>query len=314
MRRAPTGKRIELTARDIELFKLLYRYPYLRSTFLYAFLGGASETRFKERLGHLYHEGGHIDRPTQQWQFANSRYMPVIYELGEAGERMLRDLGLLGTNSLSRRNRVGPNRQFAHALMISDIIASIELGVRSDPSLRFVGWQEILGRAPEATRRADNPLAVPVSVSYQSPRTKGSHRADIRAVPDALFGLEYSRDGKKTYRFFALEADRNSMPVARSNLAQSSYLRKILSYTEIIRQGLHKFHFGVPNLLVLTVTTNERHMHGIMKLVRDLEGDLRPFLFKALPSSTDFAVASPVPEILTSPWLRADGTTLQICL
>ena len=46
MRPIRSGKRIELTARDVELFKLLYRYQYLRSDFLYAFLGGASQTRF----------------------------------------------------------------------------------------------------------------------------------------------------------------------------------------------------------------------------------------------------------------------------
>jgi hypothetical protein len=313
MRRAPTGKRIELTARDIELFKLLYRYPYLRSTFLHAFLGGASETRFKERLGHLYHEGGYIDRPVQQWQFANCRYIPVVYELGEAGERVLRELGLLGASPLSRKGRLGANRQFAHALMVSDILASIELGVRADRSLRFVTSAEILARAPEATRCAETPLAVPVSISYRSPRTNATHQATIRTVPDALFGLEYAREGKKTYRFFALEADRNSMPIARSNLEQSSYLRKILAYAEIIRQGLHKSHFGVPNLLVLTATTSERHMQGIMKVIRDLGCDPRPFLFKALRPSISVSVRAPLLELLTQPWSRADGTMMNIC-
>ena len=71
MQRISSGKRIELTMRDIELFKLLYRYQYLRSDFLYAFLGGESQTRFKERLGDLYHDGRFINRPEQQWQFAN---------------------------------------------------------------------------------------------------------------------------------------------------------------------------------------------------------------------------------------------------
>src|SRR5215470_9141771 len=99
MRRIKVGKRIELTERDIELFKLLNRYRYLRSTFLYAFVGGNSETHFKERLGHLYHDGGYIRRPEQQWQFANSRYMPVIYELDTKGEQVLRDQGLLGQDS-----------------------------------------------------------------------------------------------------------------------------------------------------------------------------------------------------------------------
>src|ERR1700730_17137952 len=78
MRRINSGKRVELTERDIELFNLLNLYHYLRSTFLYAFLGGRSETRFKERLGHLYHDGGYVNRPAQQLQFANCPYMAVI--------------------------------------------------------------------------------------------------------------------------------------------------------------------------------------------------------------------------------------------
>src|SRR5712692_2567611 len=115
MRRVSAGKRVELTDRDVELFKLLDRYHYLRSTFLYAFLGGHSETRFKERLGHLYHDGGYINRPPQQWQFANSRHMPVIYELDTRGEQVLRDQGLLGDDSpLLARGRMGAQRQFAH--------------------------------------------------------------------------------------------------------------------------------------------------------------------------------------------------------
>jgi hypothetical protein len=58
MRRISSGKRIELTMRDIELFKLLYRYQYLRSDFLYAFLGGESEIRFDKRAAYEEYHGG----------------------------------------------------------------------------------------------------------------------------------------------------------------------------------------------------------------------------------------------------------------
>jgi hypothetical protein len=55
MYRKSTGKRIELTERDIEIFKLLARYRYLRSTYyIHAFVGG-NRTKLIERLGHLYH-------------------------------------------------------------------------------------------------------------------------------------------------------------------------------------------------------------------------------------------------------------------
>src|SRR6266481_4369983 len=89
MQRTRTGKRIELTTRDVEIFKLLCKYRYLRSTYIHAFVGGASETRFKERLGNLFHEG-YLDRPTQQWDFANARHIPVVHESGRAGIQALR--------------------------------------------------------------------------------------------------------------------------------------------------------------------------------------------------------------------------------
>src|SRR5262245_18468274 len=94
MHRASSGKRVELTARDIELFKLLSRYQYLRSNFLYAFVGGKSPNRFTDRLGHLYHDGRYINRPEQQWQFAKSRSMPPVYELDVRGEQVLHEHGL----------------------------------------------------------------------------------------------------------------------------------------------------------------------------------------------------------------------------
>src|ERR1700679_3042627 len=82
MHRTRTGKRIELSSRDIEIFKLLRRYRYLRSTYIQAFVGGASVTRFKERLGDLFHEG-YLDRPAQQWVFGDARFAPVAYEDGK---------------------------------------------------------------------------------------------------------------------------------------------------------------------------------------------------------------------------------------
>ncbi len=308
MRRATTGKRIELTDRDIELFKLLNRYHYLRSNFLYVFLGGNSETRFKERLGDLYHDGRYINRPEQQWQFANCRYMPVIYELDERGEQVLRERGLMQSDSpLLKKGRMGAYRQFAHELMICDCMASIELGVRQDPGLRFISWQEIVEKAPETTRRFDNPFAIPVSISHTFSRTGATQHADIKVVPDAVFGLEYMRDGQKLYRFFALEADRATLPVMRSDLQQTSYLRKILSYRHIAVHAIYKSHLGLPNLLVLTVTTDEQHMRTIMALVEQLAPERRSklFLFKTMSSLGDFEKApAPTPHMLTSPWLR----------
>jgi len=123
MSRTDSGKRLELTARDIEIFKLLQRYRYLRSTFLYAFVGGKNETRFKERLGALFHDGRYINRPKEQWQFAGSRYAPAVYELDRAGEVVLAELGIRGQRAIAPSN--SNHRQFAHTLMIAETLASM---------------------------------------------------------------------------------------------------------------------------------------------------------------------------------------------
>lgn len=316
MRRISSGKRIELTERDIELLKLLNRYHFLRSNFLFAFLGGSSETRFKERLGHLYHDGRYINRPEQQWQFANCRYMPVVYELDDRGEQVLRERGLIHCDSpLLKKGRMGAYRQFAHQLMICDCMASIELGVRQNGGLRFISWQEIVAKAPESTRKLDNPFAIPVSISHTFPRSGAVQRVDIKIVPDGLFGLEYTREGSKAYRFFVLEADRNTQPVIRSDLHQTSYLRKILAYRQLSAQGIYKSHLGLPNLLVLTVTTNEAHMTHIMSLARELatEGKSKLFLFRTMSSLGDFKKApEPTAYLLTEPWQRVGYEAFRI--
>jgi hypothetical protein len=315
MHRVRTGKRLELTARDLEIFRLLTRYRFLRSSFIHAFVGGTSEKRFKERLGHLYHEGNFLDRPRQQWEFANSRYRPAVYEIGQRARAVLQESGNTGCGleECFDGAMVGSHRQFAHTLMICEVLASIELAVRNKQELRLIGRHEILAKAPPATRRLDNPLFIPVAI----PRSSGVNGQSLETgiMPDGIFGLEYENSGRKSYRFFALEADRNTMPVFRSTVRQTSYARKILAYKEIIGQHIYKLHLGLPNLLVLTVTTNERHMRQIAKAAGELSGGSPMFLFKTCPA-LDPAVGSPVPapEILSEPWQRAGFSPLRIDL
>jgi len=280
MQRTPSDKRLALTTRDLAIFEALANYRYLNSVYLHAFVGGASETRFKERLGSLFHEG-FLDRPEKQWGFAEARYRPAVYELGSGGRRALLESGRASTprTYLSREAQ----RQFQHAVMICAAVASIELAAREKPELRFIPWGEILARAP--VREGVAPLCL----------TTGN----VTIVPDALFGLEYLNEGRKAYRFFALEADRGTMPIARSDGRQTSMLAKLAGYRTIIEQGAPKACLGVPNLLVLTVTTSESRCTEIMRKLAPESSPL--FLFKSIaPDGT-----APQPDLLTAPWLRA---------
>ena len=291
MRRTQIGKRIELTARDIEIFKLLCQYRYLRSTYIHAFVGGKSVTRFKERLGDLFHEG-YLGRPSQQWEFADARHRPAVYEIGTGAMRILRETGAAPGDARTFLSETG-HQQFLHSLMICEVLASLELGTRADPGLRFIGWPEMLGKAPEATRSSPALFRFPLPSGGQ-------------LVPDGLFGIEYRSGETKTYRFFALEADRGTMPVARSSAGQSSYLSKLGAYREVIECGLYKTRLGLPNLLVLTVMLDEKRLSETMRRFGERGGGAT-FLFKAAGS-----LLTPDRQFLGEPWERAGLPPLRI--
>ena len=287
-----------LTPRDFQIFALLERYRFLRSTYLYPFVGGASETRFKERLGHLYHEGGYLDRPVRQWQFAGSGFAPIVYENTRAARQALDVFGNFQADQgrCAAGDGAHISRQFAHTLMVCEILASIELAARTTSGLRFVPWAEILAKAPQSTRNASFPLRIP----------RGPHEPRY-VVPDGIFGLEYASEGRKAYRFFALEADRATMPVQRSNSGQTSYFDKMTAYRDLISRQMYRAYLGVPNFMPLTVTLSNAHLEHIQTAFRTKLGKSTIFLFKAVEE-----LYVPEMSLLTTPWERVGYDPLSI--
>ena len=253
--RARTGKNINITDRDVEIMRWLYRYRYLRAPHLISFLHPRSVKRFIERLGDLYHETGLIDRPKSQWLHFDARCTPVIYELSAKGQAFLesRNVQPQRATTLTRRKRSGSNIQFDHAMMIVDSLVDIELAAIANQDHRFVSVDEILARAPESTKAAPNPLSVPVTIqpSFTFPDIKSPW--DTHIIPDALYGIEYLIDGEKRYRFWALECE-NTGPGWRSSPCKSSLARKRAAYNSLIKSGEYKKHWGIPNLKLHVVT------------------------------------------------------------
>ena len=301
--RKSTGKRVSTTDRDLIWFLALQRHGPLPSNFLLAFTRDfrSSYTRSLERLGDLYHEsntphgGSYLDRPRQQWN-ATAKFERTVYELAPAAERALEERGLAPSGHVQHR------AMYHHRLMVSCITASIELAAKEDPHLRFIAQDEILARSPNKT------LSIPCVVTYTNPRTGNIQTLDALVVPDAIFGLEYVVGGQRLYRFFMVEADRSHEPIIRANLLESSYLRKVLQYREVIGNGGYRRHFGMKaSMLLLTVTTNARHMTGIMRMAQEVVGTAgcSYMLFRTAPEFGDeLHVPDPTGGYLTGPWVR----------
>lgn len=262
--RNPIGKRIIISKRDIEILRLLYRYRFLRSPQIIAFLRPKSDRRLIERLTDLFHETGLINRPPAQWRYGNPRCTSVVHELSPKGLTFLeeRDLVSLRATTLSRRGSKGRTQQFTHAMMIVDVLAKIELTTQNLPDQRFVSLGEILKRAPETTRKARNPLAAPVTIHPHNdfPDIRIPWKTHI--IPDALFGIEYLIGNEKRYRFWALECEQTS-PARRSHTRASSLIRKRAAYQALINSRGYHEHWGIPNLKLHVVIQNDTSLVNV---------------------------------------------------
>jgi hypothetical protein len=299
------SKKAQLTARDVEIFRLLQRYRYLSADYIHAFIGG-SKKRLVERLNLLQREPNfYLSRPGQQRQTYNANYRSLIYENDTGADRVLQNRGYFDpTESIAWLNRGRESHTtFPHSVMICEALASIELGLKGNMGLRFIPWQEIEKRMPEQARGSKHSHCLPVSITHIIAGKE--HRSSKALMPDAVFGIEIAGKGA---RFFALECDRDHEPLVRSNMEQTSYLRKILQYQQVAKEKTYKAHWGLPNLLALNLTTNEFHQNKIMELARDLTGGKGAsyLLFNTMPSLGDFARPEPpTGRLFAQAWRRA---------
>lgn len=288
--RNPTGKRLHPTERDILWFEKLHRHGPLSSTYLreYSRFLRKSAKRASDRLTNLYNEDNtthgdaYLERPFQQFNTLDARYQDIVYDLTPAGERALKEHGLLSEHAPR------PHGPWVHRHITACVTASIELATLATDDVRYIFQDEILKRAGTAFR-----FSLP-------------NLPDL--IPDALFGLEYMTSEGKCYRFFLVEADRATEP-GRSTGARKSYERTITQYREFVGRGLYKQALALTaGMMVLNVTTNETHRQNLVELTRatSREGRNTYMLYQALPQfGTVFKPPKPLPHLFTSEWGRA---------
>jgi hypothetical protein len=286
------------TDRDLEVFKLLVRFRYLPSDYIHAFVGG-NEKALIHQLNLLSRKPNlYLARPHQQRQCADANYRHLIYEIDERGVRVLRERELATAPRSHCHN-------FAHELMIAQIVASIELGTRENSAIRLIRWRDIIANqnTPAALRDAAIPSAISVSYSL-----RGQSRTE-QVIADAQpFGLERVIDGKRSYLFFpGIEADCGTEPIDAGDPERASIGKKFCAYLAVAEQRLHRSHYGFPNFFVPFITTSNARMRSMMELLVRLSGGSgsKILLFKTFPSFTA-AERPPTPSghMLTEPWQR----------
>ena len=261
---------MQLTKRDLEILRQIHRHRFLRSRHVVQLLGG-SRQQILRRLQLLFHHG-YLERPRAQIDYyhrGGSRH--IVYGLGNKGVAALKCEFQTPPRSVnwSAKNR-GVGRLFLeHALLISDVLVSIEVSCRDSHCVRFIPRDQI--RLPDRINQRRDPFRWSVTLR---------NRQKLSLIPDAVFALESDGKSPNLNRIhFFLEADRGTMPIRREPLSQTSFFRKLLAYQATWKQRLHRSKFGFDRFRVFTVTTSNQRVSNLIDACQDLHGTHGLFLF-----------------------------------
>jgi hypothetical protein len=261
---------MQITPRDIEIFKLLNRYRYLRRTFIHALLATPQEQgRLRHRIYALA-AAKYLSEPEQQKRSANYRYTPRVYELGPKGKDVLQECGV----PLVEWN--GSANEFWHQLMISDLVASVEINCQ---------WRGL-------------PFKTRWDVLDQKPFHLTSAHGSVR--PDELFSINGTH--------FVLEADRGT----ESNIKRWS--EKIDKYTDVLKNRTYQTEWGIPSLIVLNMFISTAKAENVRTYISDSLGKKsRSLCFRGLKILGSHDIApKPILSIFDDPWHRAGHEPLTI--
>lgn len=249
---------IQLTERDHEIIRLIHRHRFLRSHQIIALIGGSAQN-LSRRLQWLFHHG-YLERPRAQLQYyERNGSQTIAYGLGNKSGSLLQ----LNPAYWGEKNRGIGRMYLAHALLVSDVIVSLELACRQH-GIRLLHEDEL-----------DLPVEAPLHW-----RVKIRDGTKLGVIPDRVFALEYADQHGSTQRvYYFLEADRGTMPVVREKLAQSSFYRKLLAYEATWTSKVHQRHLGIHRFRVLTVTTSTVRVKSLLDACSRLQRGHGLFLF-----------------------------------
>lgn len=290
--RAPVAK----TTGQMDVIRIAYEMEAIRSSHLRALLPERSDKGLSDALTRM-HSHGLLSKPPEQTKGGVNKYHPHIYSAADRGIDMLESTGgaFRYVKTSRPRGSEGYRIEWTHTLGISDTIANIRIGALQTPC-SVVSQEEIEYR--HHGHVLDYPLHLTALVEGRQ----------VRAIPDAVFGITYPN--QKT-SFYALEYQ-NTGATKKNDLRRSSMFKKMLAYDEAIKRRSYKSEWGVPNLrAVLYVFADAARYREALNLARKEFPGAKHFWFYHQPnhrlSPQEYILAPlPRPEMLTDPWQRAD--------
>jgi hypothetical protein len=306
--RAEDAGERRITERDVRILNNVRRHRFLNTEHLVA-LDGGNAANIKARLRVLYDQGL-LDRPEAQRHYSrHATPGAMVYALGRAGARFLREHGeeIDPTLDLTEKNRRAGSVFVSHTIGVANFLVNLEVACRNSPdALQLIHQHQLLAVAPEKTRRAREPLRWQVTMPNETSKPQ-----TYSVVPDAAFAiLSPSAPRDKNVNVMLFENDTGSIPIQRSVQSHRSIRHKLNVYLQGWQAKRHVQQFASPALQIAFVTNSPIRVEHMLDQVHDLTGGAGSRIFLFTDRET-LAAADGNP--LKARWINGKGEITPLC-
>ena len=260
--RASDPHNIEITSRDEDIMRFVAEMDFVNSRQILAMVP-SSEDKLLRRLGDLYH-ARLLQRPRNQIENYTAGSSPMVYTATPATINHLneRDGGGLYDYKWKPRKKPVGRPHIQHTLAITEFHVALITGTHTRSGIDLIKAPFLIAGFPKP------PLSFDKAFAYRTTVRHNGQQFKLTVNPDYAFALRSDEIGQRAY---VAEIDRGTMPVKRSDYAQTSIIRKLDTYISGHEEKLFDKNFGWKALRYLFVTkTEERATHMRTMALDDL--------------------------------------------
>jgi DNA-binding HxlR family transcriptional regulator len=275
-KRVAKPPRFNLTPRDVELVRAVFKYRFLGTRQFWWLFPNDSQKNLTNRLRHLF-QHGYVNRITLP---VSSSRDALIYAMTEQGATLLAESDGVERSEVkwARHLNVVQPTHIQHLLAINDVLISLRHTLELAKAAGTLADYRVYRGDPQKHR-----LTVQV-------RDLDGHRSNASVIPDAILVLQAPMGERGV---FFLEIDRATMTTVR-------WQEKVVVYREYSQSSQLAKVWRAEWSILLTVTTSEKRLMSIAEKTVAL-GGRRGFWFTTSGEITPDTALAPV-------WVR--GTDL----
>ncbi len=267
-KRSDSPPAMQLTQRDHNIVKCAGAFR-LVSHRQFCALFPQSEENIKRRLKLLFHNG-YLQRPEAQYVpfREGGGSAPVVSAIDSRGIALLKERGDYCLLKTARNTGKIKLHFINHQLLITDLAVSLIVSTRDNQAITLVAGSFMQKFLPQKTREKAKTYQLTARVRL------GATLQEKKLEPDYSFLLSFGREGQKTkqqFYFVEIDVGIGSMPMERSDMAQSSLLKKFLIYDAYrqSKKSTTEFKVSIFRVLIITSTTARiKTMQSLLKKYR----------------------------------------------